>query len=124
MAGEGGRFDRGLARFNRVGTNRLQRLWAPYVPPYALIVHRGRTSGRVYRTPVTAFVRQGTLIVALPYGVDSDWVKNLLAAQGGEVVRRGRTSALSNPRVVSRDDGPKVPILARISPYTFVADVG
>ena len=109
---------------NRVGANRVQRLWAPYIPPYGLVVHRGRKSGTVYRTPVTAFVRHGVMAVALPYGVDSDWVQNLIAAGGGELVRAGRTRAITNPRIVARGDGSAIPRGARIARHALVADIG
>jgi deazaflavin-dependent oxidoreductase (nitroreductase family) len=113
-----------MARFNRVGANRLQRLWAPYIPPYALVVHRGRKSGRTYRTPVTAFVRHGVMAVALPYGVDSDWVQNLLAEGGGELVRAGRTRRISNPRIVPRGQGSAVPRVARFARNALLAELG
>jgi len=89
----------GLPSFNKRFTNRVQGLWAPYLPPYAMIVHRGRVSGREYRTPVVA-VRSGRLLfVALPYGDRSDWVRNLLAAGRGGVERLGRLHRVSNVRV-------------------------
>src|SRR5262249_1796055 len=48
---------RALARFNRLVTNRVLGVVAPWMPPFAVVVHRGRSSGRVYRTPVWAFRR-------------------------------------------------------------------
>ncbi|MEV4253524.1 nitroreductase family deazaflavin-dependent oxidoreductase [Spirillospora sp. NPDC049652] len=94
---------RSLARFNRIVTNPLQGLWAPYLPPYAVIVHRGRTSGREYRTPVLAFRHGGALVVGLPYGAGSDWVRNVLAAGEAGVERLGRLRRLENPRVLTAD---------------------
>lgn len=88
-----------LPDFNRRVTNRIQRLWAPYLPPYAVIVHRGRVSGREYRTPVLALRSGRLLIVALPYGDRTDWVRNLLAADRGGVERLGRLHRLSGVRV-------------------------
>ena len=90
---------RRVARFNRIVTNPIQGMWAWLAPPWAVIVHRGRRSGRVYRTPVVASVRSGRLRVAILYGERSDWVLNLLAG-GGQVVRAGRTWSLIDPRVV------------------------
>lgn len=88
-----------LPAFNKRLTNRVQGLWAPYLPPYAVVVHRGRRSGREYRTPVVA-VRSGRLLfVALPYGDRTDWVRNLLAAGRGGVERLGRLHRLSGARV-------------------------
>ena len=33
---------RSLARFNKKVTNRIQGLWAPWLPPWAVIIHKGR----------------------------------------------------------------------------------
>lgn len=97
---------RWLARFNRVGSNRVMGLFAPYVPPLAVVVHRGRRSGRTYRTPLLAFSRGRTLVIALTYG-ETDWSRNVLAAGGGQLIRRGQTLDFSNPRLVS--DAPSMP---------------
>ncbi|MGH3390853.1 MAG: nitroreductase family deazaflavin-dependent oxidoreductase [Actinomadura sp.] len=117
---------RSLARFNKVVTNRVQGLWAPYLPPYAMIVHRGRVSGAEYRTPVTAFRGAGTLVVPLPYGAESDWVRNLLTAGGGEVRRGGRSRRLLRPRVVESTRDEDLPPVARAAlrhMRVLVADV-
>jgi hypothetical protein len=90
---------RAIARFNRVVTNPIQGTWAWLAPPWAVIVHRGRRSGRVYRTPVVASTRGGRLRVRVLYGEGSDWVQNLLAGDG-QVVRRGRTYPLLEPHLV------------------------
>jgi hypothetical protein len=37
---------RRVARSNRVVTNHVQRVYAWLVPPWAVILHRGRRSGR------------------------------------------------------------------------------
>lgn len=95
------RLPRALARFNKVATNRVMGLWAAYLPPWALVVHAGRRSGRSYRTVVFAFVRHETVVVALTYG-ETDWLRNVLAAGGGRILRRGRTHTLSDPRVVTQ----------------------
>lgn len=94
-----------MATVNRRATNKLIGLWAPYVPPWATVIHRGRKSGTTYRTPVAAMVRGSTMTIPLPYGDDTDWVKNLLAAGGGELVRLGRRRALVNPRLADRGTG-------------------
>lgn len=89
-----------MARFNKVITNPIQMLWAPLVAPWAVIVHTGRKSGREYRTPVVALVSGSQVTVALPYGTDTDWVRNLLAAGGGRIVRRRRESRITDPEVM------------------------
>jgi deazaflavin-dependent oxidoreductase (nitroreductase family) len=118
---------RGLARFNRVVTNRIQGVYAWVLPPWAVICHRGRRTGRRYRTPVMAVKRDGTLAVAVMYGEGSDWVRNVLAG-GGQVVRGGRTYELREPRLVSRADGAALPAaargLARLTDKVLVAELG
>jgi deazaflavin-dependent oxidoreductase (nitroreductase family) len=86
-----------LARFNRRVTNRVLGTAAPYVPPMAMVVHRGRRSGRRYSTPVLAFPTDGGCAIALTYGPDTDWVRNVLAAQGCLLRRRGGELELTNP---------------------------
>jgi deazaflavin-dependent oxidoreductase (nitroreductase family) len=97
-------WSRGLARFNKKVTNRVQGLWAPYLPPWAVIVHKGRKSGREYRTPVLAWRSGDRLGVVLYYGERAEWLRNVLAAGGAEVVRGGRTMRLTDPRVVDGTD--------------------
>lgn len=104
---------RSVARFNKVVTNRVQGVWAPYLPPWAVIVHRGRVTGAEYRTPVTAFRRGGTLAVPMPYGEESDWVRNLLAEGRGGLERAGRVSRLVRPRVVDATGAADLPPTAR-----------
>ena len=90
---------RAVARFNKRVTNKVQGLWAPYLPPWASIEHVGRRSGRRYSTPVVATVKGDHLYVAVLYGEQSDWVRNVLAAGGGEVRRAGRMRTIDTPRV-------------------------
>jgi len=94
---------RALARLNRVGLNRIVRYLAGWFPGQGIVVHTGRRSGRVYRTPVTMFRREGGYAVALTYGRQSDWVRNVLAAGGCRIVTRGREVRVTNPRIV-RDE--------------------
>jgi deazaflavin-dependent oxidoreductase (nitroreductase family) len=114
---------RRVARFNKVVTNRVQGVYAWIVPPWAVILHRGRRSGRAYRTPVLAFRQDRTLVVALLYGEESDWLRNLRAAGGGLIVRAGRTYELGRPHVVETDAAAE---LSRLSPvaraYCRLAD--
>jgi deazaflavin-dependent oxidoreductase (nitroreductase family) len=94
-----------LARFNRVVTNRVLGLLAPWAPPFAVIEHRGRRSGRELRTPVWMFRRGGRYVVALTYGADTDWVKNVFAAGGCRIRRLGAERRLACPRLVRARSG-------------------
>lgn len=93
-----------LPGVNKAFINRVQALWAPYVPPYAVIVHKGRKTGTEYRTPVMAFRSGSAIAVPLPYGERTDWARNLLAAGRGGVERLGRLHRVVEPRVVSGPD--------------------
>jgi deazaflavin-dependent oxidoreductase (nitroreductase family) len=72
---------------------------AQWIPPGAVVVHRGRRSGREYRTPVMAFPVADGVVIALTYGRRVDWLANVLAAGGCRVVRGGRTSVVVEPEV-------------------------
>ena len=105
-----------LPAFNKRVTNRIQGVYAPYVPPLAVIVHVGRTSGRVYTTPVLAQLFAGRLAIPLPYSVNAQWVRNLQAAGGGELIRRGRRIRFGAPRVVLDPATETLPpLIARIA---------
>lgn len=92
-----------LARFNRHVTNPVQRLWAGWAPGMGILEHVGRRSGREYRTPLTVFSTDDGVAILLTYGPDRDWLKNLLAADGGHLRRHGRSRAVRDPRVMTRD---------------------
>jgi deazaflavin-dependent oxidoreductase (nitroreductase family) len=97
-------FPRSLARFNRHVTNRFTLLFAGWVPPLAVVNHRGRVSGRFYRTPVLAFPDDGGFVFALTYGRDVDWVKNLLAFDSGSVEYGGSEISLRSFRFIVFDE--------------------
>jgi len=80
-----------VARLNKVGLNRVVVHIAPRMSGLGLILHRGRRSGREYRTPVQVFQARDGFIVALTYGADTDWLRNIQAAGGGLLRTRGLT---------------------------------
>jgi deazaflavin-dependent oxidoreductase (nitroreductase family) len=84
-----GRAMRASAALDRPGLRLLLNLLSP--APMLVLVHRGRRSGRIYRTPVEAVVGGadgGEIVVSPIWGERTDWYRNVLA--GGLVeVRRG-----------------------------------
>ena len=50
---------RRVGQWNKAGLNRLTRHIAPWMPGFGVVVHRGRRSGRRYRTPVNVFPAPG-----------------------------------------------------------------
>jgi deazaflavin-dependent oxidoreductase (nitroreductase family) len=75
----------------------------PLVPLYGVLEHRGRRSGKTYRTPVVIRQsRDGDFIVPMPWGLSTDWYRNVQAA-GECVVRwKGRRYVLHQPEVLDR----------------------
>jgi deazaflavin-dependent oxidoreductase (nitroreductase family) len=103
-----------LARANRRFTNRLAEPLATRLPGFGVIEHRGRRSGRAYRTPVNVFRAPGGYVVALTYGAESGWVKNVLGAGGCELTWRGRHLHLRGPTLVHDERRRAVPPPIRI----------
>ena len=88
-----------MAKFNRYVTNRLIGPIAPWVPGLGVVYHRGRKSGRCYHNPIIVFRQDRGFVVALTYGSQSDWVKNVLAAGECDLRTRGRRYHLINPTI-------------------------
>jgi len=93
------RFADQRAEFNRRFVNRVVRPLSGRVAIWSLVEHRGRRSGAVYQTPVSMF-RTPNGVAILPYGADRDWVRNLLAAEGGRATMGGKTFDVNDPRIV------------------------
>jgi len=104
---------RSVARFNRHATNRVLGPLARFLPHFGVVIHRGRRSGREYRTTVNVFRRRGGLLVALTYGPESDWVRNVLAAGGCTLETRGHKLRLCNPRLLHDPTHRAVPSILR-----------
>ena len=105
---------RRIARFNKRFTNRLTLRVAGYLPGFAIVGHVGRKSGRPYRTPVNAFRTDGAYIIALTYGAQSDWVKNVLAAGSCELQTTGRRVRLFDPIIVTDESKGWAPLPVRL----------
>lgn len=113
-----------LAQFNRRVTNPIQKLWAGQVPPFGILEHVGRRSGRQYRTPLNVFPAdidgEPGVAILLTYDPERDWLKNLHAAGGGQLQRNGKTFGVSQPRTVTRAQAAQYitglwrPIFARL----------
>jgi deazaflavin-dependent oxidoreductase (nitroreductase family) len=92
-----------LARINLAVTNPVLRHAAKRLPGFAIVHHVGRRSGTPRSNPVNLFEHGDAYVIALTYGRDSQWVKNVLAAGRFEVETRGRRIALTGPEIV-RDE--------------------
>ncbi len=103
-----------VARFNRRVTNHITRPFADRLPGFGIVIHIGRTSGRTYRTPINVFRDGNDYIIALTYGAETDWVRNVQAAGGCQLVTRGRRISLTNPRLVTDARRQWAPPLVRL----------
>lgn len=82
----------------------------------ALLHHVGRQSGKTYLTPLTAHRSEDTIIIPLPYGTETDWLRNLQVARQGVVELDNRSFTVEEPQVVPIDQVMPLlpPFLVRI----------
>jgi deazaflavin-dependent oxidoreductase (nitroreductase family) len=113
---------RRVAWLNRRVTNRITRPLAGWLPGFGVVEHAGRRSGRPYRTPVNVFRAGASYVIALTYGVESDWVQNVLAAGGCDLVTRGHRHRLTAPAIVHDERRRLVP--APVRPVLRLLRVG
>ena len=103
-----------MRQVNKVALNKATRQVAPWLPGMGVVVHRGRKSGRQYRTPVNIFPRPGgRYVLALTYRPDTDWVKNVIAAGGCELLTRGKHLELTAPRLFHDEARSEIPVVGR-----------
>ena len=91
----------GLRASIKAVTNRVTGPLAPWLPGFGVVEHIGRKSGQRFRTPVNVFPRAGGCAIALTYGSDSQWVRNVLAHGGCALETRGHTWQLTQPRAAT-----------------------
>ena len=103
-----------LARFNLAVTNRITGRFAGWLPGFGIITHVGRKSGKIYRTPINVFRAPNGFAVALTYGRQSEWVKNVLAAGRCELQTGGRHYHLSDPKIAHDPTRKQFPFPVRI----------
>ncbi|WP_197739947.1 nitroreductase family deazaflavin-dependent oxidoreductase [Mycolicibacterium sp. P9-64] len=115
-----------LERFQIKYVNPLLRPLSKRAPGFAVVKHRGRTSGKEFETIVTAYRKDGLVAIGLMHG-KTNWVKNVLAAGEADIHVARKDLHLTNPRVLPA--GTVDPTLPRIAQMlakrqgTFVADI-
>jgi deazaflavin-dependent oxidoreductase (nitroreductase family) len=94
-----------VRRFNRAVMNPHQLKSAGTRGAYAAVVqHVGRISGTTYRTPVQAMDTDDGFVIALPYGTNADWVRNVLTSGSAVITKDDRVVPVDRPRLVPLDD--------------------
>jgi deazaflavin-dependent oxidoreductase (nitroreductase family) len=102
-----------MARFNRAASNKVVVQVAGFLPGLGIVLHVGRRTRTVYRTPVNVFRTKDGYRIALTYGRDSDWVKNALSHGAVRLITRGREHELVKPEVVVDPHLQHVPLPLR-----------
>src|SRR5215472_9337460 len=87
--------------FNKYVTNRvLRRLAHLHHGPFALVRHVGRRSGKRYETVIMVFPTEDGFVIALTYGPNVDWFRNLQAAGSGTVFWHGNDFVVRQPEPI------------------------
>jgi deazaflavin-dependent oxidoreductase (nitroreductase family) len=81
----------------------------------AKIEHVGRRSGKTYVTPATAHVHGDMMVIALTFGNQSDWARNVRAAGRCMVQFNGCSYQGTDPQFLAREDARPV-LQAAFSP--------
>lgn len=88
--------------FNKFFFNHFTLLFAgSLIGPFSKLIHKGRKSGKTFQTPVVATCVGDTVIIPLSYGDQVDWLRNILVANGCEIIYRKKRMTTINPEVVS-----------------------
>jgi len=73
----------------------------------SVVRHIGRRSGRTYETPVVAVEHEDSVLIALPYGERTDWMKNVLASGHATLVSRGQTYEVDRPQIIAMTEATR-----------------
>src|SRR5215469_9684122 len=73
-----------------------------WFPAWAQLRHRGRRSGKDYLIPVAVLVKPDAFVISLPWGPQTNWVQNVLAANGCTITWKGRDYDVTDPQLVDR----------------------
>jgi deazaflavin-dependent oxidoreductase (nitroreductase family) len=88
---------------------KLARLTSPMTMPlagkrwnpiFAVVEHEGRKSGRRYETPVAARRTANGFVIALAFGAQVDWYRNLISVGGGTIRWRGSSYRVTRPEQI------------------------
>jgi deazaflavin-dependent oxidoreductase (nitroreductase family) len=107
------RLGRRVARFNRAFTNKIVVHVAGRLPGLGIVIHVGRRTRTVYRTPVNVFRTKDGFRFALTYGANAEWVRNALAHGAVRLITRGKEYELTDPEVVTDPHRQHVPAIGR-----------
>lgn len=77
-----------------------------WFPLWAIVHHRGRKSGREYAVPIALIPTRGDdiVMIGLPWGIQTNWAQNVLAAGGATLTWKGGEHVVTRPRIIGADE--------------------
>ena len=66
---------------------------------FAILTHTGRTTGKVYKTPIIAEPIEDGFVIALTYGKKVDWLANVLASGDAACIGKRRNIVYPDQRL-------------------------
>jgi len=112
-----------IAHLNRRLINPLVSRLAGSTGSLGMLEHRGRRTGRLYRTPLVAFPAPGGFAIVLSYGEQADWLQNVLAQGTAMFTWRHRRFVLAHPVLEhGTPEGVSFPRWARVIMFLVQAN--
>jgi len=82
---------------------------------FAILIHTGRKTGKLYKIPIMVVPVQNGFVIALTYGKKTDWYENVKAKGGCSLRWKRQDYALTNPEFIDPDQAlPAFPALFRV----------
>jgi deazaflavin-dependent oxidoreductase (nitroreductase family) len=104
-----------IRTFNKHITNPLLRTFAKASRgPFAVMRHIGRRSGKPYENTIMIWPLGESFVIALTYGPEVDWYRNILAAGHCTLLWHGRVYAVGKPETIAVETAlPAFPLVFR-----------
>jgi hypothetical protein len=91
---------------NKNGTNRLLiHIAGKKFGHFAILIHEGRKTGKIYRIPIITEPVENGFTIALTYGRKVDWGANVLTKGGCSLLWKNKEYRLNNPEFVDKEMG-------------------
>ncbi|HET9981414.1 MAG TPA: nitroreductase family deazaflavin-dependent oxidoreductase [Ktedonobacterales bacterium] len=82
--------------------------------PFALLRHVGRRSGKQYENPIWVWRMKDGFMIVLTYGRNTDWLRNLQAADQGSLRWHRREYTFKRPEIIdAKTAEPALPSFIR-----------
>lgn len=93
-----------IRTFNKHVTNRILRVFTKFSHgPFAIIHHIGRRSGKPYETVIWIWQMREGFVIALTYGEEVDWYRNMKAIGGGKVFWHRKLYVVGRPELIDAE---------------------